>query len=280
MDINEKISYKWPFVWNAEDMGQKEPEVNRLLKAIIEKNINEMNSLFLKGATIQGINKSTFQRAIFHLLGEYDVVKCLVEHGFIGIFDGFDDRCIEPETYSWGILARAWSIGSYNGNYDVFELLAKSGFSNMHFCSRGQGYEGEDLIVGKNDIRAAVILMENGYDRSKFLRYQNKYPGSDVIRYLIDHPVIHRKSIALDDFKFREIPYPQLETPGFFHRKRTQENNSLLIKDYEDRVEAQNQFKRELGESNWDKISKNKLEGNKEFFRLLHEINKSKGFVK
>lgn len=280
MDINEKIPYKWPFGWNAEDMGQNEPEVNRLMKAIIEKNINEMNLLFSKGATIQAIDKSTFQRAIFHLLGEYDVVKCLVEHGFIRIFGDFVDECIEPETYTWGILARAWYIGSYNGKYDIFELLAKSGFSNMDFCSRGQMYYGAGLIVEKNDIRAALILMENGYDRDKFLGYQNKYPGSEVIKYLINHPVIHRKSIALDSCKFSEIPYPKLETPGFFHRKRTQENNSLLIKDYEDRIEAQNQFKRELGESNWDKISKNKLESDKEFFRLLHEINKNNGLVK
>lgn len=45
--------------------------------------------------------------------------------------------------------------------------------------------------------------------------YKNKYSESDVIMYLMEHPIIHRKTIVLDKFKFKEIPYPKLEKPGF-----------------------------------------------------------------
>ena len=87
------------------------------------------------------------------------------------------------------------------------------------------------------------------------MNYKNKYPESDVIMYLKEHPIIHRKTLALDNFKFKEIPYPRLETPGFFNRKRIKESNLLLLKDYEDRVEAQNRFKVELGADKWQQIS-------------------------
>lgn len=266
MDVNDSISYKWPFEWDAENMGQEAPVVNPLLKAMIEKNVTEMNRLFSEGATIQAIDKSTFERALFHLLDDYNVIKCLVDHGFIGMYGDFEyyDKCLEPETYSWGTLARAW----YLGNYEVFELLAKSGFSNMYICSRGEGYYGEELIIRKNDLKAAIILLENGYNKKEFLDYQNKYPQSNVINYLLAHPVIHRKTLALDNFKFKEIPCPRLEKPGFFNRKRVEESNNLLIKDYEDRVEAQRQFKNELGEEKWNQISKN----NKEIEKLTSEV--------
>ena len=253
MNINDKISFEWPFGWDAENMGKEEPDVNLLMKAMIEKNVTEMNRLFSEGATIQAMDESTFKRALFHLLTEYDVIKCLVDHGFIGMYGDFKyyDKCFEPETYSWGILARAW----YLGNYDVFELLAKSGFSNMYICSGGEGYCGEELIIRENDIKAVKILLENGYSRNEFMDYKNKYPESDVIMYLKEHPIIHRKTLALDNFKFKEIPYPRLETPGFFNRKRIKESNLLLLKDYEDRVEAQNRFKVELGADKWQQIS-------------------------
>lgn len=261
MNINDSISYNWPFKWDAENMAQKNPIVNPLLKAMIEKNVVEMNMLFSKGATIKAIDQHTFERALFHLLDDYDVIKCLVVHGFIGMYGDFEyyDKCLEPETYSWGILARAW----YLGNYDVFELLAKSGFSNMYICTRGEGYHGEELIIRRNDLNAAKVLLENGYNRKEFLYYQNKYPESDVINYLLENPIIHRKTIALDNWKFEEIPKPRLEKPGFFNKKRIEENNALLMKDYEDRVEAQKRFKIELGVDRWNQISKNKRESEK-----------------
>lgn len=59
MDINEKIEYRWPYGWSMEGIGRK-PSVNRLMKAIIEKNIEEVDKLFRQGATILGMDETTF----------------------------------------------------------------------------------------------------------------------------------------------------------------------------------------------------------------------------
>lgn len=251
IDINKAVSYKWPYVWDSENMVKESPVVNELLKAMIEKNVQKMTQLFSEGATINEMDEETFQRALFHLLGDYNVIKCLVDHGFVRTYGDFEflDECIEPAAYFWGILARAW----YIGNQDVFELLARNGFSNLRICSYGKIYHGEELIIKKNDVKSAVILLENGYSRDVFLdsEYLYKYPESDVIKYLQNHPVIHRKTVALDGWRFREIPFPEFEKPGFFNRKRIEERNSIIMKDYEDRIVAQERFKKEL--SNWEK---------------------------
>ncbi len=274
MDVNGEISYQWPFEWDAENMGQQKPIVNRLLKAMIEKDVDEMNDLFAKGATIKAIDESTFRRALFHLLGEYPVIKCLVENGYTGIYGGYSQECIEPATYSWGILARAW----YIGNYDVFELLAQNGFDDLYLCSNGEGYYGEELIIRKNDIRATNILMENGYSREAFLcyKYINKYPESDVIRFLQDNPIIHRKTVMLDKWKFKEIPLPKMEKTGFFNKKSVEQRNSILMKDYEDRVSAQKRFKEFIGIEKWNNIVKDNEEFNKVFSEVANDILKSK----
>ncbi len=272
MDINEAIPYAWPFGWDSENMSREAPVVNRLLKAIIEKNVNEMNDLFSKGATIKGIDEATFERALFHMLGDYPVIKCLVEHGFIGAYGDYEycQTCLEPAGYFWGILARAWVIG----NMDVFKLLAQNGFGDMSICSNGEGYYGEELIIKRNDVQAAIILMENGYPRKEFLceRYMNRYPNSEVLGYLQLHPLIPRKTIMLDDFKFREIPLPRLEEPGFFNRKKVRQRNKILLQDYEDRVIAQERFKRELGIEKWNEIVNKKEESDNVLSMAMKEI--------
>ena len=53
MDINEPISYRWTLGWD-EGMVSPRPTVNRLLKAMIEKNANEMERLF------QGVGQLLF----------------------------------------------------------------------------------------------------------------------------------------------------------------------------------------------------------------------------
>ena len=51
MDINEPIPYRWTLGWD-EGMVSPRPTVNRLLKAMIEKNANEMERLFQQGASV------------------------------------------------------------------------------------------------------------------------------------------------------------------------------------------------------------------------------------
>lgn len=49
MGINDEISYQWPYAWDADNMASEKPVVNRLLKAMIEKDIVEMEKLFSLG---------------------------------------------------------------------------------------------------------------------------------------------------------------------------------------------------------------------------------------
>lgn len=268
MGINDEINYKWPFAWKG--MSSPKPTVNRLLSAIIEKDVEKMECLFSQGATIEGMDESTFQRALFHLLGETPVIKCLVKHGFIRIYDNYKipEKCIEPESYFWGIPARAW----YLGNYEVFELLVQNGFGEMFICSKGEGYEGVELIAKKNDIRAAKILLENGYPRWEFEREANRWPDSSVVRFLQENPVVHRKSFVLDYFKFKTIPKPQLETPGIFNRKKVEKRNAIIMEDYKDRLSAQNRFIESIGRERWKNIVKEKEEGDELITQVMMDI--------
>lgn len=266
MDINEQINYRWPFGWDSENMSPEIPVVNRLLKAMIEKNVDEMNRLFSAGATIKGIDKGTFQRTLYHLLEDYSVIKCLIDHGFIGAYGEYEDyqKCLEPAAYFWGLPIRAW----YIGRYDVFELLAQNGFGELGLCSSGKGYRGEELIIKKNDVKAVKILMENGYPRTEFLCYENTYPQSEVIRFLQKNPVIHRKTIMLDSWKFKEIPRPKLEKAGFFNRKSIEQKNAILMEDYEDRVLAQKKLKESLGIEKYNSI----IDENQKIDEMMKEI--------
>lgn len=269
MGINDEISYQWPYAWDADNMASEKPVVNRLLKAMIEKDIVEMEKLFSLGATIEEIDEASFQRALFHLLGDYPVIKCLVDHGFVGYYYPYMymDKCVEPETYFWGITIRAW----YLGNYDVFELLARNGFGKLYLCSKGEDYEGEELIIRRNDVRATLILLENGYPREKFMWYKDKYPNSKVIQFLEANPVIHRQSGVLDPFKFSKIEKPRMKEAGFFNRTKIEKENAILIEDYEDRILAQKRFIQMIGEQNYNNIVKKNEETEKEVSQMMTE---------
>ena len=71
--------------------------------------------------------------------------------------------------------------------------------------------------------------------------------------YLIEHHIIHRKTIALDKYQFKEIPYPKLVKSAFQNGKCIEESNSILLNDYKDSLEVQNRFKIELGKVNGSK---------------------------
>ena len=55
------------------------------------------------------------------------------------------------------------------------------------------------------------------------------YPNSQVTYFLKQNPVIKRKTLALDCFKFKAIPKPQLKKEGFFNRKEIRRENEILM---------------------------------------------------
>lgn len=269
MDINAEIQYDWKFGWDTNAMSEPRPIVNRLLKAIIEGNIRQMEALFVQGASLEKIDKLTLQRALFHVLGNFDVVHCMVKHGFHGLFGFFQYfECYEPAGYSWKLLGRAWYLGAYN----VMDLLAKAGFWDMYFCSAGKGYDGIELCFYKNDVQAIVILLENGYWRQSIEEYTLKYPNSKVTAFLDSHPCVHRKSISLDPEKFEVIKKPELEKPGFFNKSRIKKENEYKMMNYADRVNAQKEFIKAIGEERWMSERKQICEMNEAFNRMAKDF--------
>ena len=121
-EINEPIAYNWTLGWSVDGMSNPKPIVNRLLKAIIEKDICQMENLYRKDATLEEANKETFERILYHVIDTYDVINWLVQHGMS--CDVFS-YCIEPDGYIWGLMARAWYLHAY----DVMDLLAYHGFN-------------------------------------------------------------------------------------------------------------------------------------------------------
>lgn len=237
-DINGVIQYKWTFGWTSENMSEPAPIVNRLLKAIIEGDIHQMDELYKQGAALSKMHRATFERALFHIIGEYDTISWLIRHGMTA--ESTRD-CIGIDGYIWGLLARAWYVRAY----DVMELLAYFGFDWTVFCINGNGYNAVEEIFKKDDIRAMRILKEHGFIEEYGYAhsvYRLKYPNSKVTFYLEEYPVIKRKSVGLDNFKFRTIPKPELEKKGLFNRKKVQERNEIRIADYNDRLRAQKEY--------------------------------------
>ena len=266
MDINAEIKYDWKYGWDPNGLSEPRPRMNLLLKAILEKNVPEMERLFEKGATLEKANQETLMRVVFEVLDDYKVMKCMTEHGFQGfdgVFEGF--RSLGADGFFWDLLARAW----YLRKYDVFELVAANGFDNgISYCIAGEGYDVDKIIVAKGDVRAAKILLEYGFPREDLERCKSRYPDSPVIRYLQENPVVKRKIGALDNMRYRKIKEPYLEKPGLFGRKKVIQKNEWLMADYKDRIEAQEKLRLYLGEERWNKIKK-KEEDSDRFFSMI-----------
>lgn len=67
-----------------------------------------------------------------------------------------------------------------------------------------------------------------------------------------------------------------MEKTGFFNKKSVEQRNSILMKDYEDRVSAQKRFKEFIGIEKWNNIVKDNEEFNKVFSEVANDILKSK----
>lgn len=232
-NINEAIPYKWTFGWSIENMSNPKPIVNRLIKAIIEGDISQMEYLYKHGASLRKTDKETFQRVLFYVISECDTISWLVNHGMTS--ENTRD-CIDIDGYIWGLLARAWYVKAY----DVMELLAYYGFDWLSFCINGKVWNAERLIFKNDDICAMKILKEHGFIENVENLYE--YPRSKVTDYLKEHPLIKRKSVGLDGFKFSQIPEPTLEKGRVISRKKVREKNELKIADYNDRLRAQKEY--------------------------------------
>lgn len=264
MDINEPILYKWTLGWDKEGMVNPNPTVNRLLKAMIEKNVGEMERLFRQGASLKKTDKETLHRVLYHVLDDYEVIACLVQHGFISYNGSFltgsdyyvEDECWNPHGYRSGLPGRAWSLKSYK----VVKLLVDNGFENMSFTAMNQFYNAERLCFQNNDIETIKWLVENGKPINHYDTLWREYPNSIVTQYLENIPIIKRRSLLLDPLLFDTIPEPELIKAGFFSGKAVKEKNARILANHEDRVAAQKRFIEKIGRDTWRKeIQKNEM---------------------
>lgn len=273
MDINEPISYRWTLGWD-EGMVSPKPTVNRLLKAMIEKNANEMERLFQQGASLKKTDKETLQRVLYHVLDDYNVISCLIKHGFTSQYGAMlrksdyyaDDECWNPYAYGSGLPGRAWSLKSYK----VLKLLVDQGFSKMSFSIKDQFYDAEELSYEREEIDVVKLFLENGrpVEHYEIYSYFRNYPNNKITQYLLNYPLIKRRSALLDPCLFKKIPEPKLVKVGFFGRKTAQEKNERILADHNDRIAAQKRFIQQAGVDTWCK----EVQFNKELSADMDEM--------
>lgn len=241
VNINAPIRYKWNLGW-GEGIGQDRPVVNLLLKAIIEKNVVEMDKLYKQGASLKACDKTTLRRVLFHVVDNYPVMEWLVKHGVSRIGrdvdingnNGINDEIsISPAGYQWALAGRAYYLKAYN----VMNLLCAYGFSEFGCYEEGweDTWYADRQIFRTGDEKAIKILLENGYIFDDWRDYE---------KYVLPRSQVKRKTIGLDPLKFsRGIPTPSYETvPLLFGKKDVERRNKRRQEDYEDRVRAYKEF--------------------------------------
>lgn len=238
-DLDKPIPYKWPYRW--EEHVKDAPVMNRLLKAILEEDVREMNCLFVNGATLRGCDTETLRTVLYFVAGSLPVMRCLVQNGLSRLMGepyGAEsyNECITPGGYCPGLIARAYHCGAY----DVMDLLAQNGFDSFYYYEGSdEGYYVDHYIIRNKDERGLKILMENGY----------RFRKSEYEQLVINRPQVKRKSLGLDSGRFWDnIPEPELESvPLVFGRKGAQYRNERRIEDYKDRLRAHEEFKMFMG---------------------------------
>lgn len=246
-DIDKPIQYNWTLGW--EHVSNKPPIMNLLLKAILEKDINEIIKLEKQGASLKKCDKRTLQVIIFDVVDCYPIMKWLVDHGMSRIAKDIDALgnngvndiyCISPYGTEWGVAGRAYFCGAY----DVFDLLCANGFSNLSFYDGDKWSDAALSILENKNEYLINILLSNGYildDRN----YEN---------YVLNRSQIKRKSIGLDPWIWSGILEPKYESiPLIFGRKETIRRNDRIREDYEDRIRSYDEFVNEFGIDNYKK---------------------------
>lgn len=247
VNMNSPINYPFPYKWSSDGMSGQ-PIVNPLMKAIIEENITEMYSLVKNGASIHCLDEGTLGRVLFNKITNYQIAKFFVDCGGRGYFINHKmyKECYDDYGYISGGMALAYY---YNAN-NVFKILAENGFKTTSICFNGQGFDLLDLIKRRDDVNALKFLLENGFNRSH-IEWEFKNCSGYCSKFLLDNPVVHRKSSVLEFDLCADIRMPNLKTPKFLHKKE----NNLILEDYKDRINAKRKFLNSISEEDRKNIS-------------------------
>ena len=273
--IDEAISYTWTLGW-GEQLSKWKPIVNRLLKAIIEENVAEIDALLAEGASLKACDSITLRRVLYHVADNYPVMARLVANGVSRIGNDIDTignngindvKCLTPSGYRWGLTARAYYLKAY----DVMDLLAANGFDDFACYDNGwdETWEADDHILRTGDEKGLKILLENGYVFSCSPFYRSQYE-----KYVLNRTQVKRKTAGLDPLKFKNAA-PQLsyeEEPLLFGRKEAKARNARRREDYEDRVRALKEFRDAFGAGNMQAYLRKQEEFNKVFLEASQAV--------
>lgn len=274
--IDESIPYSWTLGWGS---TRTKPVVNRLMKAIIEKDVSEMDVLFAQGASLKACDAATLKRAIFYVADSYPVMARLVANGVSRVGNDIDVNgdngindvaCVSPHDYRWGLTARAYYLKAY----DVMDLLAANGFDDFTCYDKGwdETWEADDHIFRTGDEKGLKVLLENGYNFDRGPFYYRQYD-----KYVVNRSQVKRKTVGLDPLKFRSAQ-PRLtleEEPLLFGRKEAKARNTRRREDFEDRVRALKEFRDAFGAGNMLEYQRKTAEFDKLFVEASQAVLRS-----
>ena len=240
-NLDATISYNWKWSWKISG----KPVVNRLMKAIIEQNIQEMYSLVQKGAHIEALEEYTLGRILYINIKSFDIFKFFIDNGCRGYWDDKKSSLLNNVLNENFYNSSPMSMAYYREAYDVFELLIKNGYGNDYLTDRNnECINFLKLIMERQDINAIKILMDHGFNRNEILErgYYDKYIGTPCYEFLRQNIPYHRKSFVINTKLMYTIPQPELEKPRLFNRKKVENKNKALIDDYQDMLRVQKEF--------------------------------------
>lgn len=249
MDINQPISYKYPYRWDSEGMTGK-PKANLLLKALIEGNLNEAQRLISAGASLQKIDKTTFEHSLFYLLENYNIVKFMTDNGLNHMFFPYI-KCIDGGGYQWDLTGRAYILNKRN----VLELLFSKGFEPGQFWKGDNTYDIDEYAMQTNHTVLIDIMLSHGYPKSRLLS-TTRY-STEAYHYVKNVIVMNWKSYGLGDLD-REICKPKPPKFGLLMTKRKQERYEMQKKSYLLELAARQNYINSLTDAERKAITKNK----------------------
>ena len=189
----------------------------------------------LRNTSLKRTDKETLQRVLYHVLDDYDVIACLVRHGFTSRYGAMirksdyyaDDDCISPYAYYSGLPGRAWELKSYK----VLKLLVDQGFEEMSFKPKDEMYDAEELSYEREEVEVVKLFLENGrsiehYEIRNFFR---RYPNNKITKFLEGYPLIKRRSALFEPYLFGKIPEPKLIKVGFFGKKLLRKRTTVFL---------------------------------------------------
>lgn len=244
--------YNFPYKWNCKN----EIKVNALLDALIRKDFVRATELIAQGNRLWDIDKTTFERALWEFLTDYDVMKFLVNNKF-NKFCFRSIECINQNNKSWGIVARAYIAG----NKKIVELLFSAGFEII-----GNGlYVGNDgnihrlwqyCLVNRFDKDMIDMMLSYGEEPNSLLLIvdDDDLPNNYAATYIRSKKRIVLKGYGLANWE-DEIKKPAEPKFGLFTSNTTKKEKMHQYEEdmqvYEKNVKVREKYLENISSEEW-----------------------------